>query len=565
MGRYAAAGGMWRTPAPWAFLLATVTWMLTMWRNTPCIQTSPDSYPPTFAYLCYTDIPVLYINRGLAEGSIPLVDQPMEYPVLTAWFMELARSAVNWFGGYSGPDPDPWQVIHGAQLFYGITAVLMFGCFLGLVFVHLRLHRPWDALLIAASPLVVAGGLINWDLLVVFLGSAAILAWSRGRITIAGLLMGLAIAAKLYPVFWLLPFAVLCLRIGKVKQFVVFGAATVAGWTAVNLPMFLISRDNWLNFWTFNVDRTADLGSIWYVLKLARIEVPGVSEIVAGLLVLCGLALAALILLAPRRPRLAQTLFLITVAFLVLNKVYSPQYMLWLLPLLVLARPRAREWVIFTIAELLYWAAIWGHLGQYLNPADGGQDKLYWLAVLLRIAVQVWLAGLVVRDIRYPQYDPIRAPQWTIDDPDGGIFDHAPDRPWVTSLRRRFGLRAWPAPDALTAIPTHEPVSAGEAEPERELAPLGIFRSETPAVEQGSPPEAPARATAHQGSTTPATHVEDSPSGDSSASPSPLDTPGTAGAPAASDTPDAHPGSLPLGDDDAADTASRPTADGPQS
>ena len=55
--------------------------------------------------------------------------------------------------------------------------------------------------------------------------------------------------------------------------------------------------------------------------------------------------------------------FLVVAAFLLTNKVYSPQYVLWLLPFVILARPRWRDWLIFTAGELIYFVAIWWHLG----------------------------------------------------------------------------------------------------------------------------------------------------------------------------------------------------------
>ncbi len=484
VGRFAAAGGAWFRPGPWVMLLATVTWMLTMWRQTPCIQKDPSSYPQTFHLFCYTDISVLYLNRGLSEGSVPLVDVPMEYPVLTTWVMEIARRAVNLLGGHSGPGVTPAEAVQGAELFYAVTAVIMFLCFLGTVWVHLRMHRPWDALMIAASPLVVMGGLINWDMLVVVLASACVLAWSRGKPFGAGLLLGLAIAAKLYPVFWLLPLLFLCLRAGKVAQFTRFAWGALASWLIVNVPAYFISPQNWLMFWSFNVDRKADLGSFWYVLHRAKIEVPAVSTWVTLLLGLSGVALALLIVLAPRRPRLGQTLFLITVAFLVFNKVYSPQYMLWLLPLLVLARPAWRDWLALTIAEGLYWAAIWGHLAQTLVPADGGPDRLYWLAVMLRIGVELWIAGKVVRDIWYPQYDPIRAADPLIDDPHGGVLDRAPDSSWIGRLQRQVGLIRWPEPEtdpvdpAGVAVATVVPGRPAPQDPSFEPALAGEVAAE---------------------------------------------------------------------------------------
>ena len=102
---------------------------------------------------------------------------------------------------------------------------------------------------------------------------------------------------------------------------------------------------------------------------------------------------------------MAQGILLLMLLFLVVNKVYSPQYVLWLLPFLVLARPRWRDWLIFGAAEALYFIAIWAHLDGTLASGSGGQG-LYMASVLLRIGVQLWLAGLVVRDIFRPDFDP---------------------------------------------------------------------------------------------------------------------------------------------------------------
>ena len=66
--------------------------------------------------------------------------------------------------------------------------------------------------------------------------------------------------------------------------------------------------------------------------------------------------IAVLALTAPRRPRLAQLAFLIVAAFILTNKVYSPQFVIWLIPLLALARPRWRDFLIWQGIEGLHWA-----------------------------------------------------------------------------------------------------------------------------------------------------------------------------------------------------------------
>ena len=59
-----------------------------------------------------------------------------------------------------------------------------------------------------------------------------------------------------------------------------------------------------------------------------------------------------IVLTAPRRPRVPQIAFLVVVAFLVSNKVDSPQYSLWLLPLAVLAYPRWRVLLAWQLVEI---------------------------------------------------------------------------------------------------------------------------------------------------------------------------------------------------------------------
>ena len=101
--------------------------------------------------------------------------------------------------------------------------------------------------------------------------------------------------------------------------------------------------------------------------------------------------------------------FLVIAAFLLTNKVYSPQYVLWLLPFVVLARPRWRDWLVFTAGELIYFVAIWWHLAGVLAPGDSSADRIYWLAVIIRLGTQLWVVALVVRDILRPAHDPVRA------------------------------------------------------------------------------------------------------------------------------------------------------------
>jgi len=70
-------------------------------------------------------------------------------------------------------------------------------------------------------------------------------------------------------------------------------------------------------------------------------------------------------------PSLAQLAFITAAIFTLTSKVYSPQYVLWLAPLGVIALTRNSQRSAFWIwqgSELLYHLAIW----EYLASSSGG-------------------------------------------------------------------------------------------------------------------------------------------------------------------------------------------------
>src|ERR1700683_4776098 len=153
-------------------------------------------------------------------------------------------------------------------------------------------------------------------------------------------------------------------------------AAGVVAWLAVDLPVMIVAPSGWAWFYVFSKERGADWGSIWYLFEHYNVPVLGNYQINALNLmsaVFFALALAAIALLAlaaPRRPRLPQLCFLVLAAFLMTNKVWSPQYVIWLVPLAVLARPRLWPYVLWQLAEVAYFFGIWGYL-LFAYPVTG--------------------------------------------------------------------------------------------------------------------------------------------------------------------------------------------------
>jgi uncharacterized membrane protein len=435
IGRYAAIGTSWWNPARVVLLSATVCYLVAVLWRLPCRVSAPGQTPDTFKLMCYSDISLLYQARGLMAGNVPYLQSGgydvLEYPPLTGWFLDLERRISALLGAQQGLDLSDRAQVHSTLVFVDVNIVLLGALFLLTVWAQLRTvpGRPWDAMMLAVSPCVAAAALINWDLLAVALTALACLLWSRRRPGWAGLLFGLGMAAKLYPALLLAPLLLLCLRSRRVRAYAVLLGAALVSWAVVNLPVIIWAPDAWLYFWRFNAQRGPDLGSIWYIASLAGYQISDLNLVSTIALGIACAGLAGLILLAPRRPRFGQVAFLVVLAFAMTNKVYSPQYVLWLVPLFVLARPRWRDWWVFSVGELIYFGAIWWHLGGELAPGGGSEDRLYWLAVLIRLGTEACVAALVVRDVLHPDADPVR--RNGADDPGGGVLDGAPDARWV--------------------------------------------------------------------------------------------------------------------------------------
>lgn len=412
-GAHAVPASRWWGPVRVALAVACAVLALGVIADLPCREDQwAERDRGMWTNLCYSDVPFLYRERGFAEGQLPYRDTMLEYPVVTGLVMQasayLARATTD--------DDQPDQVLAEGVRFYDVTAIVVGIAALVVVVATARTvrRRPWDGLLVAASPVLLLTATINWDLLAAAALALAVLAWTRGRGVLAGICIGLGVATKLYPVLLLGPLLLVVLRSSNRRRdvgryFAALAAATVT-WVAVNLPVYLWAPDGWLEFFTFNVERGPEFGSIWYAITLVdQDRLPGDIDpwVITGAAVLL-VAIVVLALVAPEPPRLTQLAFLAVAAFLLVNKVWSPQYALWLLPLAVLARPRWRDLLVWQFAEIVYFVAVWWHLATLTDPADPMiTSEGYVAATGVRIAGLLWLAAVVVRDILRPARDPV--------------------------------------------------------------------------------------------------------------------------------------------------------------
>ncbi|MFD0918124.1 glycosyltransferase family 87 protein [Saccharopolyspora rosea] len=376
-------------------------------------RSQPAYQERAYGDACYSDIQNLWIGRDIDRHVFPYVhggiDQDgslhggvVEYPVLTGVLM--------WLGA---------AFAHTDAGFLAASALLMAPFGIAVAWWLGRLSG-WRALLWAIGPPLVLYAFHNWDLPVVACATAAVFVVHRctsmslrRRATLAAVLLGLGVALKLYPGIFVPPLALYVLTGGSdgpPRRWDVRGALQVVGAAlatvvVVNLPFAIAGFGGWLASFEFQSRRQVDIStnSVWYWgfrHWAGTDEFQSVVGVVSPLLVLLSFAVACWI--GWRRFRRTGTYPWIQVCaamlcgFLLLHKVHSPQYTLWLLPFFVLVSVRWGWIAAYLLADLAMGISIFGWLylnmtGQPSGIHDGFTAQALMIGIWGRAALLVGL------------------------------------------------------------------------------------------------------------------------------------------------------------------------------
>lgn len=352
----------------------------------PCAVDSWSATENDLRMLCYSDIGPLYYLRGFVDGVIPYLqlggENYLEYPVLTGVLLWVISSLTHVFGG-------------GVGLFvalnWAVSAVLV--VIAGVYFAKLAPNSKvqWE---FALSPAILLALGINWDAAAVLALLIALYGWRNSNTVMAGLGIGLGAAAKLFPVLLIIAFALDALKTRNYKQLLHTTTIAAASWLVVNLPFMIGNFEGWFHFFSFSRNRGIDFGSPYLAMSYSGFN--WISTTTANLVSAAAL-IATVIALYVRRSSMnvLQASFVIITVFAIFNKVYSPQYWLWLAPLvlLVIESPKLRWW--WTVTQAIYFVAVWRFLLGNIQPGiDGSLDeRTYAFTIVL-----MWItsASLVV-------------------------------------------------------------------------------------------------------------------------------------------------------------------------
>ncbi len=283
-------------------------------------------------------------GEAMVDGQVPYRDFKVEYP----------PAALPVFVLPALGDGDYRAHFEGLMAGIGVALVLV---------VAVVASSWWAPMFVAVAPLALGSVMLTrFDLWPAFLTVAALALLLTGRFRFALGVLGVATAAKLYPVL-LAPIALahVCRTRGR-RQAFVCGAIFAAVIAAIVLPFAVLSPGGvWHSLWV-QAGRPLQIESLGAGLLLVAHQVFGLdltmesshgSQNLAGgaadtLAVLTTLAQVAAVVAVwvwyargpADRDRLVRACAAVVCAFIAFGKVLSPQFLIWLLPLVPLIRGR---------------------------------------------------------------------------------------------------------------------------------------------------------------------------------------------------------------------------------
>ena len=374
-------------PLATLIFLALLATLLGVFKFSSC-EGNGWATPAQYIHACYSDIPALYGERDLDKDqwSYSSTTDAVEYPVLTG--------TVMWLFALATPASE-----NEILTYYRINIAFLAALFILIAVIVYRI-RPRFAYLATLAPAAIGSLYINWDLWAIASMMLSIYWFDQKKYKHSAIAIGISISTKFVPVFLLLPIVLILWRRNQVKELARYVAIAVVTFAAINLPVLLTTPEGWLRFYELNFDRGQDWGSLWYALTSLGVNL-GNTNFFAILALLVSVLFISLLIFSTREIlTLADVSFIVLALVMIASKVYSPQYVLWLVPLAAIAlnnRKDLHAFWMWQIAEVIYHVAIWQHLATVTGAKFGLPLGGYALITLIRILACLYFVGVLVK------------------------------------------------------------------------------------------------------------------------------------------------------------------------
>ena len=317
-------------------------------------------------HLSYSDV-VAFYGGSIAPGhQLPYVQQLIEYPVLTGMIL--------WLTGY----------MPGVEGYFLANAVLLCGCLLGCLAILARMGPGTPLARFALAPGLALYGVLNWDAPALLCLVAALWCCRLDKWTLAGVFIAAGTSAKLFPLFVLPVLVASSLRASRMApsdRGAIAGEGSHEAWRStagllagfatmfalLNAPLAALNWDGWFHWVTFQSQRGTNLDAAWaHIPDLSD----SMSDRLMAALTVGGIAWATLAVWRGGSREAGALLSLL--AFLLFTRDYSPQYDLWILPLLAMLACPLWAWSIFVAADLFYAGSIFHFYAVYAGGQTAG-------------------------------------------------------------------------------------------------------------------------------------------------------------------------------------------------
>lgn len=335
------------------------------------------------AFPAFSDVYRLWEREAGNPSFTPI---PFEYPPVSAFYFE------------------PLKLLASSRWAVAVNGFVMLAAAIAITWLLTRVADPRDDIgpdprLWVASPALLFFMPINWDVLVALVAVVAIAALYDEREALAGLWSGIGTAFKIFPGAFVLPILPL---IRRWRRRILFLGA---GLVSLLLPYVIyagMEPDTWSFHLQFASERSDIRSTVWGVIDWlagifgAHLTDGGVNALSA---ISIGVGLVALTWwVSKRKPTFAEVAALALIVMLTFNKVFKPQYILWVIPFLSWVRADLLRTRVAETATVVQFATIYWALPTFLYP----------LQAAVRVVALGWIALDIVKSASRRRASPTR-------------------------------------------------------------------------------------------------------------------------------------------------------------